>query len=71
MKCLLKATQPNMHLTVLRTRVSGAICKKWLWKEQFFELKRPASDVTVRWQLPSCKTRAAAEQADEPDLAVF
>jgi len=47
MKCLLKATQPNMHLTVLRTRVSGAICKKWLWKEQFFELKRPASDVTV------------------------
>jgi hypothetical protein len=22
-------------------------------------------------QLPSCKTRAAAERADEPDLAVF
>jgi hypothetical protein len=22
-------------------------------------------------QLPSCKTRAAAEQADEPDLAIF
>jgi len=24
-----------------------------------------------KWRLPSCKTRAAAEQADEPDLAVF
>jgi hypothetical protein len=42
-----------MHLTVLRTRGSGAFCERLALVEQRSEQKRTASDVTVmRLYLP-------------------